>query len=123
MLNNLASRLARVVLNKIVFANQFGFIRGRCIQDYIVGTSECVNGLDKKCFRGNIDMKINIHKAFDTLNSNFLLSVMQIFFREFLLFGVGYFQFNEDLYSFQWIPGGLFSLFQNVKGSVVAHFI
>lgn len=45
----------------------------------IVATSECVNILDRSSFDGNIALKINIHKAFDTLRWVYLLKVLHSF--------------------------------------------
>jgi len=40
---------------------------GRSTQDCIVVASEAVNLSEKKAFGGNIDLKIDIKKVFDTL--------------------------------------------------------
>lgn len=53
---------------KIVSENHRGFIQGRQISDCICVTSESINLLDKKDFGGNLTLKINIRKAFDTLD-------------------------------------------------------
>jgi len=42
-------------------------------------TSEAINLLDKKTFGGNLALKIDISKAFDTLNWEFLLLVLKKF--------------------------------------------
>lgn len=47
--------------------------------DPITLTSECVNLLDHKCKRGNISIKFDIRKAFDTLDWGFLLRVLTAF--------------------------------------------
>jgi len=54
-------------------------VKGRNIRDCIALTSEVVNVLDKKIFGGNLALKIDISKAFDTLNWNFLLKVLKSF--------------------------------------------
>lgn len=74
----LADRLAKI-LPGIISKEQKGFIRGRNIKDCIALASEAVNVLDKKCFGGNLAMKIDISKAFDTLNWEFLLAVLKKF--------------------------------------------
>lgn len=74
----LADRLA-VVAPKIISKNQRGFIRGRQISDCICSASEAINLLDKKDFGGQLAMKIDIMKAFDTLDWNFLLNVLRCF--------------------------------------------
>lgn len=56
------------VASRIISPNQSAFIKGRSIVDPISLTSECVNLLDHKCKRGNIALKLEIGKAFDTLD-------------------------------------------------------
>ncbi|KAK2642140.1 hypothetical protein Ddye_023903 [Dipteronia dyeriana] len=53
---------------RIISLNQFGFVKGRQIQDCIAIASDCINALDKHCYEGNIAIKIDIRKAFDTMN-------------------------------------------------------
>lgn len=74
----LADRLA-CIAPKILSENQRGFIRERHISDCICIASEAINMLDKKIFGGNLALKIDIKKAFDTLDWNFLLQVLQSF--------------------------------------------
>jgi hypothetical protein len=74
----LADRLA-TILPSIISKEQRGFIKGRNIKDCICLTSEAINLLDKKAFGGNVALKIDISKAFDTLNWTFLLKVLKQF--------------------------------------------
>ncbi|KAI9201019.1 hypothetical protein LWI28_016717 [Acer negundo] len=74
----LADRLAWVA-TRIISPQQFSFIRDRHIEDYIALASDCVNVLQKKCYGGNLAMKIDICKAFDTLDWSFLFRVLQAF--------------------------------------------
>ncbi|CAJ2645555.1 unnamed protein product [Trifolium pratense] len=74
----LASRLA-MVAPTIISSNQRGFIPGRQISDCICLTSEAINMLNNKNFGGNLAMKIDIRKAFDTLDWDFLLKVLHTF--------------------------------------------
>ncbi|KAI9198847.1 hypothetical protein LWI28_023034 [Acer negundo] len=74
----LADRLARVAA-RIISPRQFSFIRDRHIEDCIALASDCVNVLQKKCYGGNLAMKIDIRKAFDTLDWFFLCRVLQAF--------------------------------------------
>ncbi|KAM5548588.1 hypothetical protein ABKV19_000149, partial [Rosa sericea] len=55
------------------------FIQGRSITDPIILTSECMNLLDHKCKFGNIAIKFDIAKAFDTVDWSFLLRVLRAF--------------------------------------------
>lgn len=59
--------------SRIISPNQSAFVKGRSIVDPVILTSECVNLLDRKCERGNVAVKFDIKKAFDTLDWNFLL--------------------------------------------------
>jgi hypothetical protein len=74
----LADRLA-VLMPHIISKEQRGFIKGRNIKDCIFLASEVINLLDKKAFGGNIAFKIDIAKAFDTLDWSFLLKVLESF--------------------------------------------
>ena len=59
--------------------NQYAFLKGRHISDCILLASECVNLLDNKCFGGNVAIKFDVAKAFDTLNWDFLDRVLRAF--------------------------------------------
>ncbi|KAI9199991.1 hypothetical protein LWI28_001193 [Acer negundo] len=74
----LANRLARVAA-RIISPQQFNFIRDRHIEDCIALASDCVNVLQKKCNGGNLAMKIDIQKAFNTLDWSFLCRVLKAF--------------------------------------------
>ncbi|KAK3193727.1 hypothetical protein Dsin_025037 [Dipteronia sinensis] len=50
------------------FRIEFGFMRDRHIDDCISLASDCVNVMHKKCYGDNFSMKIDIRKAFDTLD-------------------------------------------------------
>ncbi|KAI9187216.1 hypothetical protein LWI28_025626 [Acer negundo] len=74
----LADHLARVVV-RIISPQQFGFIRDRYIEDCIDLASDYMNVLQKKCYGGNLAMKIDIRKVFDTLDWSFIYRVLQVF--------------------------------------------
>jgi hypothetical protein len=74
----LANRLS-LIAPKIISGHQKGFIRDRHISECICITSEAINLLDKKSFGGNLALKIDIRKAFDTLDWDFLLLVLKSF--------------------------------------------
>lgn len=61
---------------KIISEQQRGFIKGRQIKDCICIASEAINMLDKKVFGGNLALKIDIKKAFNTIECNFLFKVL-----------------------------------------------
>jgi hypothetical protein len=72
------TRLA-LVLPSIISQEQRGFIKGRHIRDCICLTSEAINMLHKKSYGGNLAIKIDIAKAFDTIDWQFLLKVLNAF--------------------------------------------
>lgn len=74
----LSDRLTKIAPS-IVSENQRGFIKGRKIADCICLTSEDINLLDKKYFGGNLALKIDVKKAFDTLDWKFLIKVLHAF--------------------------------------------
>jgi len=74
----LADRLA-LVAARIISPNQYGFVQGRQIQDFIGISSEAINMLSKKVRGGNVAYKVDIYKAFDTLSWKFLLLVLTRF--------------------------------------------
>lgn len=74
----LVDRLAIIAPN-IISDQQRGFIRGRNISDCICVASEAVNMLDNRSFGGNLSIKFDIRKAFDTLDWFFLIKVLKCF--------------------------------------------
>ena len=74
----LADLLAPIAA-RIIFPNQFAFLKGRHISDCILLASECINLLDNKCYGGNVAIKFDVAKAFDTLSWDFLTRVLQVF--------------------------------------------
>jgi len=74
----IADRLA-LILPDIISKEQRGFIKGRHIKDCICLISEAINLLHKKSFGGNLAIKIDIAKAFDTIDWSFLIDVLQAF--------------------------------------------
>lgn len=74
----IADRLA-AIMPTIVSKEQMGFIHGRNIRDCLCIASEATNLLHNKAFGGNLAMKIDITKAFDTLEWPFLLKVLNCF--------------------------------------------
>ncbi|KAK2647817.1 hypothetical protein Ddye_015306 [Dipteronia dyeriana] len=55
----IADRLAKIC-SRIISPNQFGFIRGRQIEDCIAGASECFNVLHNCSRGGHLALKIDI---------------------------------------------------------------
>ncbi|GJU61158.1 RNA-directed DNA polymerase, eukaryota, reverse transcriptase zinc-binding domain protein [Tanacetum coccineum] len=63
-------------LSKVVSLNQSAFIPGRHIQDNILITQELLKGYNRKTGAKRYAMKIDIQKAYDTINWDFLKEVM-----------------------------------------------
>ncbi|KAL6126088.1 hypothetical protein ACLB2K_074139 [Fragaria x ananassa] len=74
----IADRLGSIVA-RIISLNQSAFLKGRTIADPIIMTSECINLLDRECKAGNIAIKFDVRKTFDTLDWGFLLRVLEDF--------------------------------------------
>jgi len=74
----LVDRLAKI-MPAITSVQQRGFIKGMSIKDCICLTSEAINVLHKKSFGGNLSLKVDIAKAFDTLDWKFLIEVLEAF--------------------------------------------
>ena len=70
--------LLSTIVPRIISNNQFDFIKGRKIQECIDLASEGYNALGKSN-EGSIAIKINIKKAFDTLDRDFILEVLRCF--------------------------------------------
>jgi hypothetical protein len=73
-----ADRLS-VITSRIISVEQRGFVRDRNISECIILASEAINALDRKQYGGNIALKVDISKAFDTLDWNFLVMVLNNF--------------------------------------------
>jgi hypothetical protein len=56
----------------IITKLKHGFIPGRQISNCVIIASEAMNVLNKKGFAGNLALKIDIKKAFDTIEWSFL---------------------------------------------------
>jgi len=64
----LAERVANICM-RIISPQQRGFVRDRNITDCVLLASETINLLSKKQFGGNIAIKVDISKVFDTCNT------------------------------------------------------
>ncbi|KAI9161280.1 hypothetical protein LWI28_016006 [Acer negundo] len=89
----------------------------RHIEDCIALASDCVNVLQKKCYGGNLAMKIDIRKAFDTLDWSFLCRVLQAFgFSSVFVDWIdGILRSSRLLVLFNGVPEGYFCCFRGVR--------
>lgn len=65
-----------MVLPNIIDEEQTGFMRGRNISDDILVTSEIIHSMKLKRTQGVL-LKLDFEKAFDTINWDFLLDVLE----------------------------------------------
>ncbi|XP_074363689.1 uncharacterized protein LOC141704347, partial [Apium graveolens] len=71
----IASRLKRV-LPGIINDAQSAFIPGRSISDNILLAQELFRGYDRETGASRCALKIDLHKAFDTINWDFIVAVL-----------------------------------------------
>jgi len=74
----IADRLSQL-MPSIISKEQKGFIHDRNIRDCLYIASEAANLLHNKSYGGNLMLKIDISKAFDTFEWSFLLHVLHAF--------------------------------------------
>lgn len=74
----IAERFA-ITAPKIISENRRGFVRERNVSDCICVASEGFIMLDHRLFGGNLAMKFDIKKAFNTIDWLFLLKVLSVF--------------------------------------------
>ncbi|PKU61162.1 integrator complex subunit 11 [Dendrobium catenatum] len=74
----ISSRLS-LILPKIISLNQTGFVKGRSIFDNILLAQEMVYDINAKITGGNILFKLDITKAYDNLNWEFLYKTLSMF--------------------------------------------
>ncbi|GJY41345.1 RNA-directed DNA polymerase, eukaryota, reverse transcriptase zinc-binding domain protein [Tanacetum coccineum] len=67
------------VLRKLVNINQSTFVAGRQIQDNILLTQELLKGYGRKGGPTRVAFKIDIQKAYDTVNESFLETILTYF--------------------------------------------
>lgn len=71
----LASRLSKV-LHLLVDEDQTAFLKGRCILDNIATAEELIFGMHRSNLEGHI-LKVDFAKAFDTVDWEFLLELLE----------------------------------------------
>ncbi|KAK3188217.1 hypothetical protein Dsin_027778 [Dipteronia sinensis] len=74
----MADRMGKIV-SRIITKHEAAFIKGGSITDCIAMVLEGVHMLDRKAFGGNVGLKFDIKKAFDTISWDFVLDVLTRF--------------------------------------------
>ncbi|PKU68411.1 integrator complex subunit 11 [Dendrobium catenatum] len=67
------------ILPRIISINQTHFVKGRSIFDNILLVQEMTLDINSKVKGGNIIYKLDISKAYDNLNLNFLYKMLSLF--------------------------------------------
>lgn len=65
------------IFQKVISDEQAGFVPNRTIHDNISIAMELTQDLNRKVLRGNVIMKIDMEKAYDRVNWNFLITTMK----------------------------------------------
>lgn len=74
----LANRLS-ILLPRLILEEQAGFVCGRNIARHIVMAQEMVRDIDRKSMGGNVCFKLDMAKAYDSLEWRFFLRKMKAF--------------------------------------------
>ncbi|XP_043697391.1 secreted RxLR effector protein 78-like [Telopea speciosissima] len=64
-------------MGKVVSDNQSAFIKGRSIVDNILVCHDIVRGIEQKGTSPTAVLKIDLHKAYDSLSRKFLFEIME----------------------------------------------
>ncbi|XP_011102055.1 uncharacterized protein LOC105180102 [Sesamum indicum] len=76
---NLLSKKLSVILDKIISPCQAAFVPGRSIGDNVMLAQELFTGYNQARLPPRCALKVDIRKAYDTVEWDFLLSVLQLF--------------------------------------------
>ena len=71
----LASRL-KLILPNLIDKSQSAFVKGRIITDNIMLAHDLFRGYDRKGGKARCAIKVDLHKAFDSVNWDFLMAVL-----------------------------------------------
>lgn len=78
-ITKIISGLLGDICYNILSQKQFGFILGRNISYIIVDASEFFNAIELPSRGGNVALKIDIYKVFDTMHWDFILKLIPSF--------------------------------------------
>lgn len=110
----LANRM-KLFLPTIISGNQSAFVKGRCISENFMLAQELVNGYKGKKLSPRFAIKVDLRKAFDSIDWCFLLDVLTAmhFPAQFISWIAGY--VTKSKFSLV-INGGLVGYFDGGKG-------
>jgi hypothetical protein len=75
VISKIIANQIKPILSKSLSAEQLGFLEGRQIQDAIGTTHECLHNIKKKNSKSLI-LKLDLHKAYDCINWDFLRMIL-----------------------------------------------
>ncbi|PKU66869.1 integrator complex subunit 11 [Dendrobium catenatum] len=79
LISKIISKRLESILPRIISSNQTGFVKGRTIFNNVLLTQELAHDINTKVKGSNIILKLDISKAYDNLNWNFLYKVLSLF--------------------------------------------
>lgn len=86
LVSKLMARRLRALLPKVILPNQIGFVKGRSIFDNVLLAKEIIHDIDAKVKEGNILLKLDISKAYDSISWKFLYKMLAGFgFSDFFI--------------------------------------
>ncbi|PKU82328.1 integrator complex subunit 11 [Dendrobium catenatum] len=86
LISKIISKRLENILPRIISCNQTGFVKGRSIFNNVLLTQELAHEINTMVKGGNIILKLDISKAYDNFNWNFLYKVLSLFgFSDFFI--------------------------------------
>lgn len=76
IINKLINNRLQDLLRNLIFLNQSAFTKGRYISENLLLAQEILRNLNTKCKGGIVVIKLDLHKAFDTINWCFIQQVL-----------------------------------------------
>ncbi|XP_043717559.1 uncharacterized protein LOC122665471 [Telopea speciosissima] len=77
IISKIISNRLQKVIGEVISFNQSAFIKGRSIVDNILVCHDIVRGIEQKAANPTVVLKVDLHKAYDSLSRNFLFGVME----------------------------------------------
>ncbi|XP_038991407.1 uncharacterized protein LOC120114637 [Hibiscus syriacus] len=77
VISKIMVRRLTTIMPDLVTLNQTAFVKGRSITDNTLLAQELVRGYSRKNLSPRCSLKIDLHKAFDSLNCNFISAILK----------------------------------------------